>query len=75
MKFVERRSVRRENDESTTFPEASNTNIQLSPKATTANGRRVSKGLKLIILTAGLLVTLAWIGFLAWTVGTIVSRW
>jgi hypothetical protein len=74
MKSVERRSVRRENDVTTTFPDASNTN-QLSPEATTAKERRVSKGLKLVILTAGLLVTFAWIGFLAWTVGTIVSGW
>jgi hypothetical protein len=73
MKSVERRSVRRENGVSTTVPDASNTNIRLP--TTTAKGRRVSKGLKLIILTAGLLVTFAWGGFLAWTVGTTVAGW
>jgi hypothetical protein len=74
----QRRSVRRENDVSTIVPDASNTNIRLPPEATTAKGRRVSKGLKLIILiilTARLLVSFAWIGFLSWTVGTIVAGW
>jgi hypothetical protein len=67
--------VRRENDVSTTVPDASNTNIRPPPETTTAKGRRVSKGLKLTILTAGLLVTFAWVGFLAWTVGTTVAGW
>jgi hypothetical protein len=37
--------------------------------------KRTSKELKLIILTAGLLVTFAWMGFLAWAASRIVSGW
>ena len=75
MQSVERRNVRRENDVSTTFPDASNTNVRPSPQASAVEGKRISKPLKLIIIVIGLLLTLAWVGFLGWAVGKIVSVW
>jgi hypothetical protein len=75
MQSVERRSMRRKDDVSTTFPDASNTNVRLSPEASVVGGKRTSKALKLMILTTGLLLTFAWIGFLGWAVGKIVTGW
>jgi hypothetical protein len=77
MQSVGRQSARRTDVVSTTFPDAdSNKEPTKSPEAADADKKkRTSKGLKLIILTAGLLVTFAWMGFLAWAASRIVSGW